>query len=294
MKRYQLKVSPDRKWRTIWRDIEISGSETLDKLCTVILKAFDFTHEHMYEFCMTNRMYSPDNYMYEPDEPGQRSTEAKIDSLGLTEKQVFSLHYDFGDDWMFSIRVEKITDAPKTRPIVTGIGGHLEQYPDFDDDDEMFDDDDELYEADDEEDDEDLADLHRANQEYLKVFEMDLREANLAPKTIDRHLDNAAFYLDVFILHYTESKAMADGASCSVLREFFEDFYVYECIWSSPANLKTTAASIKKFYHSMMAHGYISPAVWKELCDLFKSSVAEWQESCRAALDEDQGYDELW
>ena len=291
MKRYQLKVSPERRWRTIWRDIEISGSETLDKLCAVILKAFDFTREHMYEFCMTNRMYSIDNYVFEPDEPDQRSTEAKIDSLGLTEKQVFSLHYDFGDDWMFAIRVEKITDAPKTKPVVTGSGGYLEQYPD---DDEMDDDDDEMDDDDDEDDDEALADLRRENQEYLKVFEMDLRQAGLAPKTIERHLDNATFYLNEFILRYTESKAVADGASCSVLRDFFEDYYVNECFWSNPANLKTTAASIKKFYHSMMAHGYITPEAWQELCDLFKHSVAEWQESCREALDDDHRYDELW
>ncbi|MGN0395809.1 MAG: hypothetical protein ACI4EF_10620 [Coprococcus sp.] len=42
-------------------------------------------------------------------------------------KQKFSLHYDFGDDWMFTITVQNITEtAEKTVPkVIKEKGGKL-------------------------------------------------------------------------------------------------------------------------------------------------------------------------
>ncbi len=311
MNRYQLKVSPDRQWRRIWRMIEICGCETLDELCSVILTAFDFSHDHMYEFCMTNRMYSRGNYTAAPEGPGQPSTRTKIDALGLTEGKIFSLHYDFGDDWIFAIRVMSITDAPRAKPAVTGAAGHVEQYPDsfeyeFDDeeyDDESEDDDDQAdddepgddddREDDDEpedddseeEEDKELSDLLQANQEYLKLFEKDLRAAGLAEKTIESHVNNASYYINVYILRHSEGMTMVDGIAQSSLIEFFGDFYIHVCRGSTPNYVKTTAVSVKKFYRCMMEHGYVDPDAYQDLCELFKSSMAEWQEACREKIE---------
>ncbi len=85
--------------------MEISGKETLDRLCEFILKSFDFIHEHLYEFCMNNRMYSEDNYQYDPEDGGL-SMDIVIDRIGLVKGQNFLLHYDYGDDWMFTILAE--------------------------------------------------------------------------------------------------------------------------------------------------------------------------------------------
>ena len=51
---------------------------------------FDFTDEHLYEFCMDNRMYDEYNYQSDPegDEPSAKIT---LDELGVVEKQKFSL-----------------------------------------------------------------------------------------------------------------------------------------------------------------------------------------------------------
>jgi hypothetical protein len=47
--------------------------------------------------------------------------------------QKFSLHYDFGDDWMFAISVQKVaeTSEKKILRVVRGKGS-AEQYPDWD------------------------------------------------------------------------------------------------------------------------------------------------------------------
>lgn len=79
-------------------------------------------------------MYSDYSYQSDP-EGGAPSTKVKIDRIGLVQGQNYSLHYDFGDDWMFVIHVQKITsdsDANITR--VMKEKGHIEQYPDWDDD----------------------------------------------------------------------------------------------------------------------------------------------------------------
>ncbi len=53
--------------------------------------------------------------------------------IGLVKGQNFSLHYDFGDDWMFTIHVQKTEEETgKTKPEIIKSVGNLEQYPDYD------------------------------------------------------------------------------------------------------------------------------------------------------------------
>lgn len=132
-KKYTLKVFPAGAGREVYRVIEISGAHSLNDLCGIILSAFDFVDEHLYEFCMDNKMYSDYSYQSDP-ENGEPSTKVKLDKLGLVIKQKFSLHYDFGDDWMFTITVQNITEtAEKAVQRVVKEKGTIEQYPAWDD-----------------------------------------------------------------------------------------------------------------------------------------------------------------
>lgn len=127
-KQYLLKVYPARKSRVAWRKIEICGSDTLTDLCTIILDSFSFDYDHAYEFCMDNRPYSDNSYTIDRD-ADYPEINVVIDTMGLSEKQKFSLHYDFGADWMFVIDVVKIRsveDYFKSR--VIDSKGEIEQY----------------------------------------------------------------------------------------------------------------------------------------------------------------------
>ena len=131
--KYTLKVYPQGLGRQVYRVMEISGSESLDRLCREILDSFAFTMEHLYEFCMDNKAYSDEAYQSDPEYPGDLSTKVQISSLGLVRGQKFTLHYDFGDDWMFAITVQKIEEAPAPVPCrVIKEKGAIEQYPDWD------------------------------------------------------------------------------------------------------------------------------------------------------------------
>ena len=132
---YTLKVYPPGMAREIYRVIQISGRETLDTLCHTIIESLDFIDEHLYEFCMDNKMYSENSYQSDP-EYGEPSTRIKLDRLRLQKGQNFSLHYDFGDDWMFTIHVQKIEkEEEKTPPVVLKTKGEIMQYPPIDDED---------------------------------------------------------------------------------------------------------------------------------------------------------------
>lgn len=133
--KYTLKVFPAGLGREVYRVIEISGEHSLDNLCSAIVSAFDFVDEHLYEFCMDNRMYSEYSYQSDPED-GEPSTRIKLDKLGLEIKQKFSLHYDFGDDWMFTITVQSIAEtSEKVKPTVIKEKGFIQQYPEWDDED---------------------------------------------------------------------------------------------------------------------------------------------------------------
>ena len=133
-KQYLMKVNHAGRGHEVYRNIEICGDNTLNQLCQIILEAFDFIDEHLYEFCMDNRMYSEYSYQSDPegDEP---STDITLDELGLSKGQKFSLHYDFGDDWMFTITVSKINEIPeKMESRIIKSKGNIQQYPDWDED----------------------------------------------------------------------------------------------------------------------------------------------------------------
>lgn len=131
-KQYLMKVYPVGRGREVYRNIEICGDNTLNQLCQIILEAFDFIDEHLYEFCMDNRMYSEHSYQSDPegDEP---SADITLDELRLCKGQKFLLHYDFGDDWMFAITVSKVSEvAEKTKPRIVKSKGTIQQYPEWD------------------------------------------------------------------------------------------------------------------------------------------------------------------
>ena len=128
-KQYSIKVYPAGKGREVYRNIEICGDETLDRLCQIILEAFDFDDDHLYEFCMDNRMYSENSYQSDPEED-DAATDIALDKLKLNKGQKFSLHYDFGDDWMFTITIHKINEVEESfEPRIVKSKGQIQQYP---------------------------------------------------------------------------------------------------------------------------------------------------------------------
>ena len=128
---YKLKITLDYDKR-IYRVIRICALDTLDDLSDIILSSFNFSDDHLYLFNMDNVKYSENCYNRMPDY-SEESTDIALDNLHLAEKQKILYLYDFGDEWVFRILVQKI-DCEKaySKPLVLEAAGEVEQYPDCD------------------------------------------------------------------------------------------------------------------------------------------------------------------
>jgi hypothetical protein len=137
--------------KRIWRRIEILSNQSLDQLHEAIFQAFDRYDEHMYSFYLTktgsrSRRRFVDvpefthPYAFEDpygwnDENIKDASKTKIKELALKEKSKFEYIFDFGDEWLHQITLEKIMDifTDKKYPIVIRkTGNSPEQYPDSD------------------------------------------------------------------------------------------------------------------------------------------------------------------
>ncbi len=140
---YTVKVVPVNG-NKVFRRIEISGRSTLDTLSNTILNAYDFSRDHLYFFSMNKRV-DPDACYYHPmAECGINAEHIRLETLKLKVGMEFYYLYDFGDEWLFAITVEKVeTSDIALLPQVTDGVGTLVQYPDYDDDydDEDYEDD---------------------------------------------------------------------------------------------------------------------------------------------------------
>ena len=121
------------------------------------------------------------------------------------------------------------------------------------------------------------------NDSLLELFEKDME--GLSPKTIRRHLSNVDFYINEFLL-YADALPMEYGLG--KIDEFLGEFFIRKCMWSTPATIKSTAASIKKFYKCMLDHGKIEKGDYKFFCETVKVGMEDWQALCAQYNDPEE------
>jgi hypothetical protein len=116
---------------SVWRRIAISGNQELEELSDAILNAFDFDDDHLYQFTYKNRkgisveVYAP----YFDEDPS--TTEVRIGEIGLNPGDALFYLYDFGDQWEFTLILEKIDKKNKkiAAPVILeSYGESPEQY----------------------------------------------------------------------------------------------------------------------------------------------------------------------
>ena len=126
---YVLKVTlaqgpPRTAEESVWRTIEIKGSQTLDQLHRAIFKAFDRFEEHLYSFFMSkdrrdaSQEYASPDLFEDNDFPlggrPRNARYAKLDKLELRARRKFYYVFDYGDDWEHVVEVLSIKDqAPE-------------------------------------------------------------------------------------------------------------------------------------------------------------------------------------
>lgn len=129
------------------------------------------------------------------------------------------------------------------------------------------------------------------NDRFLELFEKDMTESALSPKTIRSHISNVDFYINEYLLR-EDAHPMEDGVG--MIDMFLGDFFIRKCMWSTPGTIKTTAASIKKFYKCMLDHGKISKNHYDFLCSEIRENMKRWQDDCAQFNDPDEESPFAW
>lgn len=117
-----------------------------------------------------------------------------------------------------------------------------------------------------------------ANKKHLDTFEKWLKGKGLSAKTISKHVQNVEFYIVEFLPYYSPQPI---ESGCYFSGEFLGDFIIRKTAWASCAEIKSHAASIKKFYQCMLEFGEVSAEDYSELCEEIKEQMEDWLEAMR-------------
>jgi hypothetical protein len=121
--------------KDVWRLIAMSDDDTLDDLATAILRSLRFDFDHLYEFVYRDRMGATAAIKHPEMDEGPWTTQVTIGELPMEPGQAMVFHYDFGDNWRFDVKLERIEplDAGIKAPaILEKHGKSPKQYPDWD------------------------------------------------------------------------------------------------------------------------------------------------------------------
>ncbi len=119
----------------VWRLIAVRSTDTLNTLVGLILDSVGFDNDHLYAFTYTDRFGRKAQALHPYMDEGPSGDEVHLGDLPLEPGQSMRLVYDFGDNWKFDVKLEKIEPpgakikAPAT---LESHGKAPEQYPSWD------------------------------------------------------------------------------------------------------------------------------------------------------------------
>jgi hypothetical protein len=126
--------------------------------------------------------------------------------------------------------------------------------------------------------------LKEQNEGYLAEFEEWLTASGLKPQTVQKHIGNVDFFINHY-LHYSDAYSIQEGTQR--LDDFLGYWFIRKAMWSSPATVQQTAASLKKFYSCMAQKGHVSQEALAEILETIKEGLPEWKEASRRFDDGD-------
>lgn len=122
--RLQLKIQLDHCKPAIWRRVVVADHLSFGELHQVIQIAMGWDNCHLHQFDVGERTIAPPEVEDDPfaDRPVESEDATYLASLPADLKK-FRYWYDFGDDWMHSITIEKRLPADATAPPADLLAG---------------------------------------------------------------------------------------------------------------------------------------------------------------------------
>jgi uncharacterized protein YggL (DUF469 family) len=123
-----------------------------------------------------------------------------------------------------------------------------------------------------------VKEIEEVNKLHISTFKKWLKAKELSEKTIDNHINNVDFYINHY-LNYYEPQDVKAGCYC--IDGFLGGFFIRKALWSSCPQIKSTAASIKKFYACMLEQGVVEKEDYASLNEEIKECMDEWLDTMR-------------
>ena len=121
-------------------------------------------------------------------------------------------------------------------------------------------------------------DRHRAVSEAIDAFARYLCTCGLSENTVRKHVDNISFFLNTYVLG-RENECLENSHTC--VAGFMGTFFIYKCMWATPAAIDGYCASFKKFYDFAEHKGLVGPGSTAQVVETIKECKADWKRSCR-------------
>jgi len=122
---YEMKITLMHIAPLIWRRVLVPKDVTLGTLHHVIQRVMDWEDAHLHEFQIGTKRYG----LGESNESGFAEDDESIDEDTMRLSEVakpnakFTYHYDFGDDWIHEIHIERETEAQAGKRRASCIAG---------------------------------------------------------------------------------------------------------------------------------------------------------------------------
>jgi hypothetical protein len=130
--------------REIWRELELTGDQTLGDLGEAIPLAFGFDDPHLWSFFLSGKPWDEaTEYTLSPspDPAGGRGRARAADRLRIRDvpaAEEFLFLFDYGDEWHFGVQLVRIGNAPnpgvRYPQVVASHGQAPPHYPAIEDD----------------------------------------------------------------------------------------------------------------------------------------------------------------
>ena len=133
---YRFRVSLGR----IWRRIVIPATADLDELAQAIINAYHFDGDHLYCFRLRARDGTRLTIAHPYCDDELFTDEVSVGGASMEVGGEFVFHYDFGADWRFKVKLERIDPADSTMDKARITESHGESPPEYDWDDDEWDD----------------------------------------------------------------------------------------------------------------------------------------------------------
>lgn len=116
----------------VWRRIAIPAKSDLEELAQLIIRAFDFDGDHLYQFDLRHREGRGLVVDHPYTEDAELHTdELSIGYLSLAERESIGFRYDYGANWRFDVRLEKIDPPSDTITEPTIVESHGAPPPEY-------------------------------------------------------------------------------------------------------------------------------------------------------------------